>query len=88
MKYVVGYIEDSGVLEAIVFPKHIFHRSAAAHKKMRVVSAGFFMEDCIAYGRSESLGVDSNPAVDTPLIKVAYEQYKQNMSSNGWRPDK
>ena len=87
MKYVVGYIEDNGVLEAIVFPKHIFHYRAAAHKKMRPVSAGYFREeDCAAYGRSESLGIRSNPAVDTPLIKVAYEQYKQKQRNENERP--
>lgn len=59
----------------IIFPETLVHKDMAqnnAHAGCKIISAGFTMENdtgrLVCYGRSESLGIDSRPEIDTAIV--------------------
>lgn len=65
LKYVI--VRRYGREWPIVFPEHYEHR-AMVGADSKVVSAGFIARG-VAFGRSETLDVDSRPALDTDLLR-------------------
>jgi len=81
-KYIVGYVRtaDGPNLAAIVFPEVVVHATMAKRMFYNAESAGFvelYLDNINGsigvhcYGKSESLGLDSEPSRDEDFVRVA-----------------
>jgi len=65
-----------GPMQYRIFDNHETHVEVAREVGLPVLSAGFIRFDekgqPIAYGDSVSLGIPSNPTVDTPMLQLIW----------------
>ena len=64
--------DDLIIYMPVLFPRHIVHRMVTIGTKYPVISAGFFDPiNRLASGKSDSLGVESNPERDSIILSNA-----------------
>ena len=76
-KYVI--FDDGGSDMPIIFPNHVNHSSVAMmFGSWKPISAGFVTIDGFgevrAYGKSTSLGIDSQPEIDNKLLAKMFNK--------------